>query len=326
MPDATAEAETEEAPEQDVAEETKTDEPTGETSKEGLMEDVADDGDGVPEDTPDYMDTVPDHMVKEDGSLDTQEAYKSYQGLVKEVDDADVPVEDVIDENGQIKEDVLVEQRNELRKKMSQSESDEDESDEDESEEASDDVPESPDDYDIKITDEDGNEIEDVNEEVLGIAKEAGHEAGLTQEQLQNFVENYEASIAEAQKVNKQAEYEKISEDPEQAKKIVNQTKDWVQGLHEQGHLSDAEYQRALEMGKDAESINVFRRLQQLTKEETIPTDTGSATGESMDDLKAKESKIMNTEGYDDPGHPDHQRLNRQADRIREKMVEMEES
>lgn len=317
MPEAPAEdtekSEQTEDVEQQEETEQKEEPEQDETSTNDSGESLLDEGAGDP------TDSLPDHMVTEGGGIDSQEVYKSVDGMVDEIDDVnDIPPE-AFNEDGQLDPEGLVEVRKDLRDRLA-SEEEEGESDEDEENPSDDDVPESPDDYEIDI---EYDEDDEINQKSMEVAKKSAHEADMTQEQFEQFVKNYEEKFVDPMTEHeREQELKKISDDVKEAEKVVNQVNQQLQGLHNQGLLSESELQEAQRTARTAEQVNVYRKLFQKIKDKPVPEDNSIQSGESISDLRAKEQEIMQKEGYNDPGHPNHENLNEKARKIREKIID----
>jgi len=160
----------------------------------------------------DQVESLPDHMVNDDGTVDAEELFKSQQGLREKLSESDDKSEEA---------------------------SESEETDEQETVE----IPETPDEYEITIEDDEGNEV-DVDDEIKPILQEAAHNSELTEEQLNEFVNNFENGFNEnfTRNIDPDEELSKISDDPQEAQKVVNEVNQRIQGMHERGFLSEEEF------------------------------------------------------------------------------------
>jgi hypothetical protein len=295
----------------------ETEEPTGEEEpsgeepegSDGLMEGAEED----PESSEDELvDSLPDHMVDDDGEPNTQEVYKSYQGLVSEVDDTDVLAEDVINDDGTIDTETLIEQRNELRKIQSQSE---DDAETDEDEEPSD-TPESPENYELSDEQLDEYGIDPESQE-LDALKESAHESGLSNDQLETFIDNWMESATEVAEINREAELEKLHDDPAEAEKMVKEAVQWVKGQFNQGVLTEQEKNALIRMGDRAEGVRALQKLRnQIPGTEDIPTGTPVAEGEIS---KKEIEERMEKDDYQNGDPQAHEEVREMWDKYHEK-------
>lgn len=231
------------------------------------------------------VDSLADHMVDEDGNVDVNELYKSQQGL---------------------------------RETLAEDDTDEDDSDGEKSEE--DNIPDSKDDYVIEY-EEDG-ETKELDGDMGDIVKEAGLESGLTEEQLNNFLKEFDGNFTEqfTRNVDVDEELKKLSDDPEQAKQMVHEVHQRIEGYKERGFLTDKEYQEAVYMGGTAEGLSVLRKFMARGEDfNEIPEDNSSVGGDSVDDINSQINELMDHEAYSDPSHKEHQRIVEEADKLRKK-------
>lgn len=252
-------------------EETDTDEGNEETSEETtdalpdqpetlLTDDVADDENG--EETEFSPDSLPEHMVNEDGDVDVEELGKAWLGM---------------------------------RKKLSEQGGEDEEETEEETTEPEGEVPESPDDYPF----EPGEDLEvpiPEDDPALNIFKEAAHEHGLTDDQFQGLVNDFLQTSAEnglvQQPMDPENELERLGEN---GQKMVSEVTNKINALQNRGILSEAEA-RDLKIGfGTAEGVQAASKLFNTfldISEEDIPT-SETVTGE--DELSDQElmSKVQ---------------------------------
>lgn len=294
-----------EEPDAEVDETTETNEDTGDDGGEGLLNEAETD---VDEGGDSQYDSLPDHMVDEQGEVNTKELYKSYQGLVQQVPDAEVASEDVIGQDGKVDVDTLIEQRSELRKRLSQQDSDSDgESTDDEEQETTDEgeVPESPDEYDLD--DEAAEELGiDKESDAFGVLKEAAHESELNTDQFENFVSTYLSKFNEqgVNQIDVEEEKAKLADDAETAEAMINEARQWVDGLYQQGKLTEEEHNAMLNIGNRAEGVRAIVKLRNevgLTEDipEGKPVSDGSVSWSEIEQMMEDERYQNGDPEYD---------------------------
>lgn len=280
------------------------DNPEPDEGGDGLLGDADTDVDDDGGDS--QYDSLPDHMIDDDGKIDTKELYKSYQGLVQQVPDADVSPADVIGDNGQVDVDTLMEQRSKLRKELSQQDSDDETEEEDSDEEPTQEgeIPESPEGYDLD--DEAAEELGiDKESQAFEVLKEAAHESDLNTEQFDNFVSTYLSKFNEqgVNRVDIEEEKSKLADDPETAEAMINEARQWVDGLYQQGKLDKAEHDAMLQIGNRAEGVRTIIKLRnEVGLTEQIPE--GNPVGDGSVSWSEIE-KMMEDERYQN-GDPEY--------------------
>jgi hypothetical protein len=260
--------------------------------------------------TEDQIDSLPDHMVNDDGTVDAEQLLKQNMGFREKQSDGTLEeaIEFYEEHGGEIEET--------------------DESEDSDDNESSADVPESPDEYEITMTDDDGNEME-LDEQMESIVKEVGHEANMTEEQLNSFVNNWETTFNEkfTREIDPDEELSKLSDDPQEAQKIVNEVNQHIKQMNERGYITDDEYEEGLIMGGTAEGVSLLRKLMERNSDfKDIPTDQQSVGGDSVQDINSEIEELMDHEAYSDPSHAKHQKVNEKADKLRRKRREMKQS
>lgn len=260
--------------------------------------------------TEDQIESLPDHMVNDDGTVDAEQLLKQNMGFREKQSDGTLEeaIEFYEEHNGEMEES--------------------DDSDDTEESDVSEDVPETPDEYELKVTDDDGSEME-LDDQMESIVKEVGHEANMTQEQLNSFVNNWETTFNEkfTRDIDPDEELSKLSDDPQEAQKMVNEVNQHIKNMKERGYITEDEYQEGLIMGGTAEGVSLLRKLMERNSDfEDIPTDQQSVGGESVEDIQSEIDELMQHEAYFDTGHPQHEKVNKEAQKLRQKRDQIQES
>ncbi len=258
---------------QDGEEETTgTEDPTGEepTEPETSEEDVEGEGDVfnvTGELTEDEISSLPEHMVDDEGNVDGKELYKSQRKVREVISKSDGELDEILEkiENGEIKQEEETEEETEPTE-----------------------VPESPDDYSLKMEgEEEQKEIDPQMEELI---KQSAHDAGLNNEQLNEFVNNFETNFEPMlPEQDVEEELKKISDDEQKAREVINEQRNWIDGLKNQGFINEEEYEELMLLGGTAEGVRALQKLRTMTKGDNIPDSSSSNVEMNSKIEKAKE-------------------------------------
>lgn len=256
------------------------------------------------------VDSLPEHMITDDGKVDAEQLVKQNLGFRDKQSEGTLEeaIEFYEEYNGEFED------------------SDDDQDDGEQQEQAN--IPESPEDYDITVTNEDGEEVE-MDDDVEPILRDVAHEAELSEDQLNEFVNNFERQFQEnfTRSIDPDEELSKISDDPQQAQKIVNEVNEKVKNYYERGFLTEDEYNEAIIMGGTAEGVSVLRKFMTRAEDmDEIPTGNTSVGGDSTEDLQKQINEVMDHPAYMDPSHPKHQEKVQEAEQLRQKKMEQSQS
>lgn len=318
----------------DKAQEESGEEETTEETEETTSQDTQDQDESSNDKLDQLKEKAPDHLLKDDGSINQEEVLKQNLGFRKkqskgELEEAiefyDEHKEDIeeLKELEEVDEDLSDLEENE-EEEVEESEEDEEEVDEDET-----DIPDDPSEYELTIYDDEDKDSQTSQDEmVIENAKEAAYEAGMTQDQFEQFVQKWEDGFQDKVEgnIDPEEELKKLSDDKQEAKKMVNRVANYIEQKHEDGYLNDREYQEALFMAETAEGVSVLQKLMNKNQEVTdIPTDTESVGQESIQDKKQKLQELRKHDAYKDQHHPEHDKIVNKINKLTQEVVDARE-
>lgn len=132
--------------------------------------------------------------------------------------------------------------------------------------------PESPDGYGLPALDGAAPEIP-ADDPILGAARKAAHDAGLSPAQWETLASGYlaEAMKHAPQQIDEAAHYrQELASLGPNGPQQVRAVKQWIGGLASKGTLSPDEVQEAYVMGGTAKGLRVMSKLMQITGEKPL--------------------------------------------------------
>jgi hypothetical protein len=160
-------------------------------------------------------------------------------------------------------------------------------------------VPEKADMYKVTL-DEEFSKLIPADDKGLAAARQAAHEAGLSQAQFEGFVGKYLAGVKEMGLLTPQ---EAVEPSPEEIKAAfdaevsklgrdgaleIKANEDWILGQYRNGVFSKSDIEAFSSMAQTAEQVRAFTKLREMMGEQRIPTSTSIDTeGASKVDIQS---------------------------------------
>lgn len=253
--------------------------------------------------TQEQVESLPDSAVNEDGTVDAEQLVKQNLGFRQKMSDGTLEeaIEFYDEYGGEDVDEPTIEG----------------------------DIPEEPDEYEVNldVPEDEGVETDD---SMIQTAKETAMDAGMTQEQFDKFVNNFDdnlkKNVADKLETSREEELKKLDDDVKKAERQAAEFKQKMENMRDRGLFTDEEYEEIRLTAGTAAGMKALQKVMAKNEDfNQIPTEQSSVGGETPQDIQDKIDRIMNEDAYWDQSDPEYQQKHKEVKKLREKQQKLKQ-